>query len=314
MAYFLGRRILLSLLTLLGATMLIFVLLRVVPGNVADILFDSAGFVDQADKERIEVELGLDQPIYSQYLAWIGGLLRGDLGYSYVHDQPVATMVAPRIPITLQLAGLTILFSVVIGVPFGLIAAAFRNGAVDYALRVITLGSLSMPSFWVALLTLIACLGLFGHLPLYAQPTGALDQLRMLVLPAAVVGLRSSALIMRFTRAAVLEVARQDFVRTARAKGIRPAAIQLRHILRNAAVPLVTVIGVEATYMVAGLIVTEQVFNIPGVAGLLIDAINWRDYPIVQALAAFIAASVVIVNLCVDLAYGLLDPRIRMAG
>jgi peptide/nickel transport system permease protein len=307
------RRLGLMVLTLFGVSIAIFLLLRIVPGNIADILFDSAGLVDPAEKQQIINDLGLDQPLVTQYVRWINGLAHGDLGYSYVSEKPVLDEILPRIPITARLAGLALLFAVCTGVPFGVISAVRQNTWLDYILRLFSLAFLSMPSFWLGLLVLMAFVNWFGILPIYdkAPQTWAALAL-MLGVPAATVGLRSSALIMRLTRSSMLEVLRQDFVRTARSKGLSEFAVTYVHALRNAVLPVITTIGIETAFLFGGLIVTETVFNIPGVARFLVEAIRWRDYPMVQNLVMFIAIIVVLVNLFVDLAYSFVDPRIRL--
>ena len=314
MPAYIARRFLLMLLTLFGMSVLIFVLLRLMPGNVADILFDASGFIDPAERARIEAELGLDQPIVTQYLHWVGSLLQGDLGFSYVSERPAAEEILPRIPVTAQLAAWSLLFSVVLGVPLGVISAVRQNTGFDYALRLVSLSGLSLPSFWLGLLILMAFVQWFGFIPIYTEnPATVWDGILMFALPALAVGFRSSALIMRLTRSSMLEVLRQDFIRTARAKGAAEGAVNYRHALRNAVLPVVTIIGIEAAFLIGGLIVTETVFNIPGVARFLVEAILWRDYPIVQNLVMFIAVIVVVVNFLVDMLYAVLDPRIRYA-
>lgn len=314
MPAYIARRFLLMLLTLFGMSVLIFVLLRLMPGNVADILFDASGFIDPAGRARIEAELGLDQPIVTQYLHWVGSLLQGDLGFSYVSERPAAEEILPRIPVTAQLAAWSLLFSVVLGVPLGVISAVRQNTGFDYALRLVSLSGLSLPSFWLGLLILMAFVQWFGFIPIYTEnPATVWDGILMFALPALAVGFRSSALIMRLTRSSMLEVLRQDFIRTARAKGAAEGTVNYRHALRNAVLPVVTIIGIEAAFLIGGLIVTETVFNIPGVARFLVESILWRDYPIVQNLVMFIAVIVVVVNFLVDMLYAVLDPRIRYA-
>jgi peptide/nickel transport system permease protein len=306
------RRLLLMVVTLLGVSVAIFLLLRIVPGNIADILFDSAGMVDPTEKQKIVSDLGLDQPLVVQYAQWIGGLLHGDLGYSYVSEKPVLDEILPRIPITARLAGLALFFAVFTGVPLGVISAVRQNTWLDYVLRIVSLSGLSMPSFWLGLLILMAFVHYFGTIPIYDRaPASVWAWLQMLIVPAAAVGFRSSALIMRLTRSSMLEVLRQDYVRTARSKGLSESAVTFNHALRNAVLPVITTIGVETAFLMGGLIVTETVFNIPGVARFLVEAIRWRDYPMVQNLVMFIALVVVTVNLLVDLTYGFVDPRIR---
>jgi len=315
MGAYLVRRLALMVLTLFGISVLIFVLLRIVPGNITDIIFDSAGFVNERQKKKIERELGLDQPIVTQYGRWIAGLAKGDLGYAYVSEKPAIDEILPRIPVTAKLAVLALFFSIIIGVPLGVVSAVRQDTTLDYVLRVISLSGLSLPSFWLGLLILMAFVHWFGWIPLYQSSPGNLwKELALLCIPAAAVGFRSSALVMRLTRSSMLEVLRQDYIRTARAKGASDTSVHYDHALRNAVLPVVTIIGIEAAFLIGGLIITETVFNIPGVARFLVEAIRWRDYPIVQNLVMFIAIVVVVVNFLVDMTYAVLDPRIRYEG
>ena len=303
------------LLTLFGISVLIFTMLRLVPGNIADIVFNAAGMIDVAEKAKLEKELGLDRPIAVQYMQWVGGLARGDLGYSYVSEKPAIQEILPRIPITAKLAGLALCFAVLFGVPLGVLSAVKQNSSLDYILRVISLSGLSIPSFWLGLLILMASVAWFGTIPIYTDPPqGFWNTLALYSVPAAAVGFRSSALVMRLTRSSMLEVLRQDYIRTARAKGASEQNVNYHHALRNALLPVVTVIGIEAAFLMGGLIVTETVFNIPGVARFLVEAIRWRDYPIVQNLVMFIAVVAVSINFLIDLLYAVLDPRIRYAS
>jgi peptide/nickel transport system permease protein len=308
------RRFGLMMLTLFGISVIIFMLLRLTPGNIADILFDAGGFVDPVDKQRIEADLGLDKPIPVQYAVWIGGLLRGDLGISYQTERPAIQEFAPRIPITARLAVLALAFSVLLGVPMGVISAVKQDTKFDYVLRVVSLSGLSMPSFWLGLLILMGFVAFFGTIPIYSsEPSGFWNSILMYSVPAAAVGFRSSALLMRLTRSSMLEVMRQDYIRTARSKGATEVKINYYHALKNAMLPVVTVIGIEAAFLLGGLIVIETVFNIPGVARFLVEAVRWRDYPMVQNLVMFIAVVVVTVNFIVDMTYAALDPRIKYA-
>jgi len=298
------RRLALMLVTLIGISIIIFVLLRVVPGNIVDILFDAAGFVDPADKASLEKELGLNLPLYVQYLHWIGG--------SYVSEKPALQEILPRIPITARLAGLALLFSASIGIPLGVISAVHQGSRLDYALRIVSLSGLSLPSFWLGLLILMASVSLFGSMPIYnPNPKTWTEAIAIYCVPAMAVGFRSAALTMRITRSSMLEILRQDFIRTARAKGASEASVNYRHALKNAILPVITVIGIEAAFLIGGLIVTETVFNIPGVARFLVEALRWRDYPIVQNLVMLIAVVVVFANFTVDMLYAAIDPRIR---
>ncbi len=238
--------------------------------------------------------------------------MQGDLGFSYVSELPTIDELAPRIPITAKLAALALAFSVIFGVPLGVISAVKQDTALDYALRVISLSGLSLPSFWLGLLILMAFVHWAGHIPIYTDPPEDWwAELKLYSVPAAAVGFRASALIMRLTRSSMLEIMRQDYIRTARSKGASENAVNYKHALKNAVLPVITIIGIEAAFLIGGLIVTETVFNIPGMARFLVEAIQWRDYPIVQNLVMFIALVTVLVNFAVDLMYAALDPRIR---
>ena len=302
------------ILTLIGISIIIFVLLRLMPGNIADIMFDSAGFVDPTEKAQIEKELGLDLPIPVQYYHWMKGLLVWDLGFSFVSEMPAIDELGPRIPITAKLAALALGFSVLFGLPLGVICAVKQDTGLDYTLRVISLSGLSLPSFWLALLILMACVTYFGDIPIYMDPPENLwDELLLYSIPAAAVGFRSSALIMRLTRSSMLEVMRQDYIRTARSKGASDNSVNYHHALKNAVLPVTTIIGIEAAFLIGGLIISETVFHIPGVAHFLLEAILMRDYPIVQNLVMLIALVTVLINFLVDLLYAVLDPRIKYA-
>src|SRR5450755_4928542 len=216
------------LLTLFGISVLVFVMLRVVPGNIADIVFNAAGMIDVAEKAKLEKELGLDQPIAVQYVQWIGGLARGDLGYSYVSEKPALDEILPRIPITAKLAGLALTFAIVLGVPLGVISAVNQGTRLDYILRIVSLSGLSLPSFWLGLLILMASVALFGTMPIFnPNPQSFAEALAIYCVPAMAVGFRSAALTMRITRSSMLEVLRQDYIRTARAKGASERAVTI---------------------------------------------------------------------------------------
>jgi peptide/nickel transport system permease protein len=308
------KRLAIAVVTLLGMSVVIFVLLRLAPGNITDIIFESAGYVDQADKAELERELGVDRPVAVQYVRWLGELAHGQLGKSYRYDMPAWQIIKPRLPVTLELAGLALVCSVVLGVPFGVISAVRQDQPLDYVLRVISLAGLSMPSFWLGMLVILLFVRGMGWLPsiTYVSPFEDLRaNLWQFMVPALAVGYRSSALIMRITRSAMLEVLREDYIRTARAKGQRGTFVVWRHALKNASLPVVTVIGIEFAFLIGGLVVTETVFNLPGVARYLVDAILFRDYPIVQNLTMFIAVVVVLANLVVDVLYAWVDPRIK---
>jgi peptide/nickel transport system permease protein len=314
MRVYIAKRLAIAVVTLLGMSVLIFVLMRLAPGNITDIIFESAGYVDEADRKRLATELGIDRPIPVQYARWLAEFLSGDLGKSYRYDLPAWEVIKPRLPVTLELAVLALGFSILLGVPTGVISAIRRGRPLDYALRVVSLAGLSMPSFWLAMVVILLLVRSLGLIPsmTYVSPFENLGaNLFQFLLPALAVGYRSSALIMRITRSAMLEVLREDYIRTAWAKGQRETLVVWRHALKNASLPVITLIGIEFAFLIGGLIVTETVFNLPGVARYLVDAIQVRDYPIVQNLAMLIAVVTVLANLTVDLVYTWLDPRIK---
>jgi peptide/nickel transport system permease protein len=295
-------------------SVVIFLLLRVAPGNIVDILFATGGYVSESDKQQILKELGLDRPLWVQYGEWLRQLVTGDLGKSYRYDVPAWQIVRPLIPVTVELATLSIVIAVILGVPTGVVSAVRQDTPLDYALRIFSLSGLSMPSFWLGMVIILGLVAWLGWIPpmTYVSPAQSLRiHLIQFLLPALAVGYRSSALIMRITRSALLEVLREDYIRTAWAKGQTGRAVIWRHALKNALLPVVTVIGIEFAFLIGGLVVTETVFNLPGVARFLVQAILWRDYPIVQSLVMFIAIAVILSNLLVDMLYGVLDPRVR---
>jgi peptide/nickel transport system permease protein len=311
---YVAQRLGIAVLTLLGMSVVIFVLLRLAPGDIVDILFSTAGFVDPGARTEIMRELGLDRPLWVQYLEWLRQILSGDLGKSYRYDLPAWEVIRPLIPVTVELAVLSTLIAVLLGVPTGVVSAVRQDTTLDYVLRVVSLAGLSMPSFWLGMVIILGLVAWLGWIPpmTYVRPT---ENFRLhavqFLLPGLAVGYRSSALIMRITRSSLLEVLREDYVRTAWAKGQRGRVVIWRHALKNAILPVVTVIGIEFAFLIGGLVVTETVFNLPGVARFLVQAILWRDYPIVQNLVMFIAIIVILSNLLVDLLYGVLDPRVR---
>ena len=295
-------------------SIVIFTLMRLAPGDIVDILFAAGGYVNDADKKAIMKELGIDRPIMTQYVDWLAHLFRGDLGKSYRYDLPAWQIIKPLLPVTIELAILSTLISVLLGVPTGVISAVRQDTALDYALRVFSLAGLSMPAFWLGMVIILGLVAWLGWIPPvtyvpFSENPGI--HIVQFMLPALAVGYRSSALITRITRSAVLEVMREDYIRTAWAKGQSGRVVIWRHALKNAMLPVITVIGIEFAFLIGGLIVTETVFNLPGVARFLVQAILWRDYPIVQNLVMFIAVIVIISNLTVDMLYGWFDPRVR---
>jgi peptide/nickel transport system permease protein len=313
---YLAQRLVVAILTLLGMSIVIFVLLRLAPGDIVDILFSTAGYVNESEKQAILKELGMDRPYWVQYVEWLRQIVTGDLGKSYRYDVPAWQIIRPLLPVTIELATLSMLVAIVLGVPTGVISAVRQDSALDYVLRVFSLAGLSLPAFWLGMVIILAMVTYLGWIPPLTY-VGPREDFKLHVvqfgLPALAVGYRSSALIMRITRSSLLEVMREDYIRTAWAKGQSGSAVIWRHALKNAILPVVTIIGIEFAFLIGGLVVTETVFNLPGVARFLVQAILWRDYPVVQNLVMFIAIVVIASNLIVDMLYSVLDPRVRLA-
>ena len=316
MKRYIAQRLGIGLVTLFGMSVVIFVLLRLAPGNIVDILFSTGGYVNPSERLAIERELGLDRPLWAQYVEWLRQLAAGNLGKSYRYDLPASEIIRPLVPVTIELAVLSIIVAVLLGVPTGVVSAIRQDTRLDYALRLFSLAGLSMPSFWLGMVIILGLVAWFGWIPpvTYVSPGQNLPlHAVQFLLPALAVGYRSSALIMRMTRSSLLEVLREDYVRTAWAKGQTPRVVIWRHALKNAILPVITVIGIEFAFLIGGLVVTETVFNLPGLARFLVQAILWRDYPVVQNLVMLIGVVVVAVNFLVDLVYVWLDPRIQLS-
>ncbi len=300
--------------TLLGVTILVFLMIRLIPGTVVDQMLGADTRVTEEQRQAMRTFFGLDRPLHVQYLEWLGGLLRGDLGVSWRSGQAVTALIAERFAVTLQLALGALLISLLVGLPLGIVSAVRENTPLDHLVRVLSLFSLSIPIFWqAAMLILFFSLWLqwtppVDYTPLTVDPVKNLQQF---ILPSIVLGTVVAAQLMRMTRSALLDVLRNDYVRTARAKGLGERVVVIRHALRNTLIPIVTVIGAQVGYLLGGAIVTEEVFTLPGVGRLVLNAVYQRDYPLVQGAILFIAMIFTLSNLVVDLLYGYLDPRIR---
>ena len=312
--YIVGR-LLLMIPTLIGVAILTFVIMRAVPGDIVALRYAGSSVPqDVIDQERHI--LGLDKPMWAQFVDWMTSISHLDLGQSLWTGHSVIDEVQVRVPLSIELAVLATLFAVALAVPLGVVAAVKQDTWIDYAIRVFSIGGLAMPSFWIGIMMVLVTLTLWGwappvvFTPLFEDP---IANLAGLILPAIAVGYRYSAVSMRMTRSTVLEVLREDYVRTARAKGLRETLVVVRHALRNALLPVVTVVSLEFAFLIGGLVVTEQVFNLNGIGKLLVDAVAHRDYPLIQALVLLLAAVFVIVNFIVDMIYVVLDPRIRYA-
>ena len=318
MRAYIMRRIALFIPTAFGVSVFIFLMLHVIPGDYATTLLlggrDRALVATEVDFARVRNQLGLDKPLHIQYAAWAAKLMRGDLGTSWTNRKPVLDRMLPRIAVSAQLGVMAVLIASAIAIPGGVIAAVRQDTFVDYALRVVSMIFESMPNFWLGLLLIVGLLTIFNWIPPISYSTlweDPWDNLMTLIFPALVVGSRSSAGMLRMTRSSVLEALREDYVRTAEAKGLYRSRILFIHVLRNALLPVVTLAGFEVVFLMSGQVVIEQVFNIPGLGNLFIQAIGARDFPVIQAIVMFIAGVVLVANLAVDLMYAWLDPRIR---
>ncbi len=299
--------------TLVGVAVITFVVMRLVPGDIVALRYAGSSVPqDVIDKER--AILGLDKPMWAQFVDWMSQLARFDFGQSLWTGHKVIDEVWTRLPLSLELAVIATAFAVSFAVPLGVLAAVRQDSWVDYAIRIFSVGGLAMPSFWIGIMLVLGTITFFGwapplvFTPFTEDPVANLSQM---ILPAISVGYRYSAVSMRMTRSTVLEVLREDYVRTARAKGLRESLVVMRHALRNALLPVVTVVSLEFAFLIGGLVVTEQVFNLNGIGKLLVDAVAHRDYPLIQALVLLLSGVFVLVNFAVDMIYMVLDPRIR---
>jgi peptide/nickel transport system permease protein len=315
MIRYIVKRLLLMIPTLLGVAVLIFLLMRVVPGDIVELRF--AGESAFASKQNLDLErarLGLDQPVWKQFLTWIRGLAVLDFGTSMWTGAPIREEIRLRFALSLQLAIMATVVAVLLAIPLGVLAALRQDTWVDYAVRIFSIAGLATPSFWLGIVFILTLLIVFHWLPpmvytpLWVSPWQNLQQL---IWPALAVGYRYSAVATRMTRSAMLEVLREDYIRTARAKGVWEKLILSRHALKNAMLPVLTVIALEFAFLMGGLVVTEQVFNLNGLGMLFVEAVAHRDYTLTQALVLLVAFVFIFVNFLVDLAYAWLDPRIR---
>jgi peptide/nickel transport system permease protein len=310
------RRLVLVVPTLIGVAVAVFFLIRVMPGDIVVVKLRADGAT--ISDEVIEAErkrLGLDKPLYAQFADYMLGLARLDLGNSLWTGEPVAMEITLRMAVSFQIALMAGVIAILIAIPLGTISALYRDSWIDHLVRVAAVSGLAVPAFWLGMLIILALLSLFnwlpkiGYVPLWQDP---IANLSVTIWPAASVGYRYAAVATRMMRSSLLEVLREDYIRTARAKGVFTGLIMRRHALRNALLPVVTVIGLEFAFLIGGLVVTEQVFNINGIGKLFVDATARGDFNLLQGLVLFIATIFIFINLFVDLLYGWLDPRIRL--
>ena len=311
------RRMLMFIPVLIAASALIFALMRVLPGDVALMILVGPGGEGQASPEalaKLRADLGLDQPVLVQYLSWLNDVVHLNLGTSYASGRTVVTELSQRLPITIELAFLAIIMTMIVAVPAGVVSAIRQNTRLDYLLRIVSVAGLTMPTFFTATLLILLLVTAFHWLPpielvgLFSNPV---ENLTQLVWPAVMLAFYHGAVISRMTRSQMLEVLRQDYVRTAWAKGLGERLVVVRHALQNALLPVVTIAGLEFGVLVGGTVVMETIFVLPGIGSYIVESIRTRDYPVLQAIILMLACSYLVINLLVDLCYAWLDPRIR---
>ena len=317
------KRILLMVPTLIGAAVLVFFLLRLIPGDICELRMAGTGaYFDEESLAICRAEQGLDLPVFTQFLAWVWGLIQFDLGVSMWTGRPIVQEIGLRFELSLQVAIMATLTATILAIPLGTIAAVKQDTWIDYCVRTFSIAGIAMPSFWLGILIILGLListqawsGVpwmppIRYVPIWEDPA---TNLSMLIWPAVATGYRYSAVATRMTRSALLEVLREDYVRTARAKGLLERIIINRHALKNALLPVVTVIGIEFAFLMGGLVVTEQVFNLNGLGKLFVESVINNDYTMTQSLVMLVVAIFVLTNFVVDILYGWLDPRIRYA-
>ena len=312
------NRLLLMIPTLLGVAILVFIMMRMLPGDIVELKLLAEG--GQVSEEALEAErkkLGLDKPMWRQFIDWMVGLVTLDFGKSLWTERPVVDEIASRIELSVQVAVMATTLAVLIAIPLGTLSALFKDTWLDYAIRVFSIAGLAVPSFWLGMLLILALLLNFNWIPpltftpIYEDPVRNLSQL---IWPAMAVGYRYSAVATRMMRSSILEVLKEDYIRTARAKGVFERMVIARHAMKNAMLPVITVIGLEFGFLIGGLVVTEQVFNLNGLGKLFVETVTRGDYTMVQALVMLIAVIFVLINFVVDMLYGVFDPRVRLGS
>lgn len=308
------RRLLAMVPTLFFASLIVFVSMRVIPGDVIDLMLAQNDVSTSLDREALEAAMGLDQPMASQYVRWAGSALQGDLGQSLWRSTPVTEQILERLPVTFELGFLALVVALSVAVPIGIFSATRQDSTLDYTARSFSLVMLAIPGFWLGTLVMVfpsvwwRWAPELEYTPFLVDPIANLTHL---IVPAILLGLSMSAITMRMTRTMMLEVMRQDYVRTARAKGLRERAVVVQHALKNGLIPVVTLIGLQAPLLIGGTVVMEQIFVIPGMGLLLLDGVYERDYPVISGVFLVVGVAVLLINLLVDLSYGWLDPKVR---
>jgi peptide/nickel transport system permease protein len=300
--------------TLVGVSIAVFLMIRLIPGTIVDQMIGTEGTYSEQSMRALRTFFGLDQPIHVQYARWLGRVLRGDLGTSWRTGLPVTQMITSRLQVTLELTLGAMLVALAVGIPLGIVSARRENTRLDHAVRVLSLFSLSIPVFWQATMLILATSLWLDWAPAvdFVSPFKSLRaNLAIIALPSLALGTAVAAVFMRMTRSTLLEVMRQDYIRTARAKGLREQGVVWGHALKNSLIPLITVAGVQVGYLLGGVVVTEEVFTLPGVGRLILWAVFQRDYPLVQGTILFVSLLFMLSNLVVDVVYAYVDPRIR---
>jgi peptide/nickel transport system permease protein len=312
---YLLKRFLLMLPTLFGVALVTFMLIRVIPGDVVELRYSGdRGSVSQEILDKERARIGLDQPVWKQFVTWMWGVVRFDFGTSMWTGAPIWEEIKLRFTLTFQLAIMATAVAVLLAIPLGVLAALKQDSWIDYAVRIFSIAGQAMPSFWLGIVIILVMLVMFKWLPPMVYTPfwqNPVQNLAQLIWPALAVGYRYSAIATRMTRSAMLEVLREDYIRTARAKGLMQKLILSRHALKNAMLPVLTVVALEFAFLIGGLVVTEQVFNLNGIGLLFVQAVAHRDYTLLQALIMLVAGSFIVVNFMMDVAYAWLDPRIR---
>ncbi|MEM7217004.1 MAG: ABC transporter permease [Pseudomonadota bacterium] len=314
MQAYIFRRLLALLPTLFFASLIVFLSMRMIPGDVIDLMLAQNDIATSQDRARVEAALGLDKPLLTQYVNWMGDALTGDLGRSLWQNTPVTESLAATLPITFELGFLALLVALSVALPIGVYSAMRQDTLGDYAARSFSLIMLAVPSFWLGTLVMVFPSVWWRWSPeleyvsFFEEP---IRNLRHMIVPAIILGLSMSAVTMRMTRTMMLEVLRQDYIRTARAKGLREPLVVVRHALRNGLIPVVTLIGLQAPLLIGGAVILEQIFVVPGMGLLLLEAVFQRDYPVVSGVFLVVGVGVLLINLAVDLSYGWLDPKVR---
>ena len=317
MQRYLVRRLLAVIPTLFFASVIVFLVIRILPGDAVDLMIKRSPFIENTEEMRrqIELDLGLDQPMHMQYVRWVSGIIfHGDLGTSLIRDTSVGAEIAERVPVTMTMGLLAVLFALVIAVPIGVYSAVRQDTLGDYVGRSFAILGLAVPSFWLGTMVVILPAIWWGWAPptrLVPFVEEPLRYLSVFVIPAAFLGASLAAVTMRMTRTMMLEVLRQDYIRTARAKGLEEWLVVTRHAMRNALIPVITLVGLFIPIVIGGTVILERIFVIPGVGQLLLLAVQDRDYPVITGIFLVVGVFVILVNLMVDLSYGLLDPKVR---